>query len=159
MQILYSFILKMLDNFLSTAKTISINKEKYFLGALFNAVSTFFYLVAIVQLTKANSLHSIIAMCVATFIGTYLPGLMLKKSERDKLFIFDVTADTLERGKEFADIVRDNNIAIKTYSSYDSEMNKVLSCKIYSLTRSESKVINSLIPKEFKYHVYVPLTD
>lgn len=156
---LMAFVLKTLDNGLSTAKTIYINKERYVLGALLNAFSSFFYLVAIVELTKSNDMKSIVAMCVATFIGTYLPGLLIKKSEREKLWIFDVTADNLENGKEFADKVREKNIAIKTYISYDNEMNKVLSCKVYCLTRSESRLINNLIPKDFKYNVFVPLED
>lgn len=156
---LIAFILKILDNGLSTAKTIYINKERYVLGALLNAFSTFFYLVAIVQLTKDNSLESIIAMCVATFIGTYLPGVLIKKSERDKLWIFDITASSFEEGKEFADIIREHNIAIKSYSSYDKDMNKVLSCKIYCSTKTESRIVNKFIPNKFKYNVYVPLED
>lgn len=156
---LIAFILKILDNGLGTAKTIYINKERYALGAFLNSFSTFFYLVAIVQLTKNNDMKSIIAMCVATFVGTYLPGLLIKKSERDKLWIFDVTANTLDRGKEFADIIRDNNIAIKTYTSYDTEMNKVLSCKIYCTSKNESRIVNSTIPQDFKYNVYVPMSD
>lgn len=159
MSALIAFILKTLDNGLATAKTIYINKEKYVLGALLNAFSTFFYLVAIVQLTKNNSMSSIIAMCVATFIGTYLPGVIIKRSERDRIYIFDVTASTLEDGKRFADTIRNNNIAITTYSSYDSKMNKVLSCKIYCTTRYESRVVNNTIPQDFKYNVYVPLAN
>lgn len=156
---LIAFILKILDNGLSTAKTIYISKEKYVLGALLNAFSTYFYLIAIVELTKSNSIESIIAMCVATFIGTLLPGLLINKSEREKLWIFDITADNLSNGKVFADKVREHNIAIKTYSSYDSEMNKVLSCKIYCTTKDDSRLINKLIPKDFKYHIYIPLEE
>lgn len=156
---LIAFVLKILDNGLSTAKTIYINKERYALGALLSSFSTFFYLVAIVQLTKDNSLKSIIAMCVATYVGTYLPGLLIKKSERDKLWIFDITANSFDEGKEFADKIREHNIAIKSYSSYDSDMNKVLSCKIYCSTKTESRIVNKFIPNKFKYNVYVPLED
>lgn len=159
MEILLSFIFKTLDISLGTVKTIYINKEKYIVGAFFNSFSTFFYLIAIVQLTKSNDMYSIIAMCIATFIGTYLPGLLVKKSERDKLFIFDITADSLNSGKEFADKVRHHNIAIKTYSSYDSDMNKVLSCKVYCSIKEESRLVNKIIPANFKYNVYVPLED
>lgn len=157
MDILISFILKSIDNGLSTAKTIYINKEKYFIASLLSGLSTFFYLSAIVQLTKSNNIYSIIAMCIATFIGTLIPGIMVKKSERDKLFIFDITSDSLESGKRFADAVRNNNIAIKTYKSYDNKMNKTLSCKIYCTTKEESKIVNDLIEPNFKYNIYVPL--
>ena len=157
MQILISFILKAVDNGLSTAKTIYINKEKYFIASLLNGMATFFYLVAIVQLTKTNSIANIIAMCVATFIGTLLPGIMVRKSERDKLYIFDITSDSLESGKKFADEVRKHNVAIKTYKSYDNNMNKILSCKVYCTTKEETKIVNSLIQPNFKYNIYVPL--
>lgn len=159
LEIIVAFVLKTLDNCFSTFKTILLQKEKYSLGALFNAIGTFFYLVAVVQVAKSDNFYSIVAMCIATFVGTYLPGLLVKKSERDKLYIFDITADTLMNGKKFADAVRKENIAIKTFKSYDSEMNKVLTCKVYCSTKDESKRITEVIPKTFKYHVYVPITD
>lgn len=157
MEILISFILKAIDNGLSTAKTIFINKEKYFIASLLNGFATFFYLFAIVQLTKSNNIWNIIAMCLATFIGTLLPGLLMKKTSRDKLYILDITSDTLTSGKKFADKVRHNNIAIKTHKSYDNEMNKVLSCTVYCTTKEETKIVNSLIKPNFRYNVYVPL--
>lgn len=157
--IIQAFVLKLIDNGLATIKTIYLHKEKYFLGAVFNSLSTFFYLIAIVQIAKSNDIFSIIAMCLATFLGTYFPGIIIKKSERNKLFIFDVTADNLESGKEFADKIRDKNIAIKSYITYNEDLEKVLSCKIYSNNRDESKTINKLIPQNFKYNVYVPLNN
>lgn len=159
MQIIYVFILKIIDNGLSTAKTIYLHKEKFFLGAMLNAIATFFYLIAIVQITKDNSLSSIISMCIATFIGTYIPGILIKKSERDKLYIYDITTNNFNDGIKFADDIRDMNIAIKTYTSYDSYMNKVLSCKVYSMSKDESKIINKYIPKSFKYHIYASIND
>ena len=151
------FVLKLIDNALSTLKTVYMHKEKFFLSGVFNAFSTFFYLIAIVEIAKSNNIFSIVSMCVGTFVGTYLPGIVVKKSEGDKLFIFDITADELDAGKDFADKLRDNNIAIKTYISYDSDMKKVLSCKTYCNTRNESKIVSSLIPKSFNHNVYVPL--
>lgn len=156
-EILSSFFLKAVDNGLSTFKTIYLQKEDYIKGGLYNALSTFFYLVGVVQITKSNSIFNIIAMCIATFLGTYLPGLFLKRSERDKLYIFDVTADNLNLGKDFADAIREENIAIKTFSSYDTYMNKVLTCKVYCTTKDESRIVNKLMPKTFKYNIYSPL--
>ena len=156
-QLIQVFALKLADNALATIKTIYLQKERYVLGGIFNALSTFFYLVAVVQIAKSNDLLSIAAMCVATFLGTFLPGIAIKKSERDKLYIYEVTADTMKNGMRFADRIRKKNIAIKTYISYDSEMNKVLSCKVYCTTRKESKTIKGMIPKGFKYHAYVPI--
>lgn len=156
--ILMAFTLKLIDNALSTAKTIYLHKEKYTLGAALNSASTFFYLVTIVQVVKSNDMFSIIAMCIATFIGTLLPGLIMKKSERDKLFIYDITASDLDEGKEFADLIRNNNIAIKTYISYDCDVAKVLSCKVFCPTKNESKIVDQFLEDTgFKYNKYAPL--
>lgn len=159
MEILIAFVLKTLDNALSTAKTIYISKEKYFLGSLFNAFACFFYLIAIVQMTKDSSFKSILAMCVATFVGSFIPGILFKKSERDKLYIFDITSHTLEAGIAFADKIRQHDLAIKTFKSYDSRMNETLSCKIYCATKEESKLVNQMIDKKFKYHIYIPIEE
>ena len=157
--IIQAFFLKLIDNGLGTLKTIYIQKEKYTLSALFNAASTFFYLIAIVQVAKSNDIFSIIAMCVATFLGTLIPGLLIKKSERDKLYIYEITASDLEMGKIFADELRDTNIAIHSHTTYDEDMNKVLICKVYCSTKKESRIVDMLIPDEFRYHIYVPVSN
>lgn len=157
--VLQAFFLKLVDNGLGTLKTIFIQKEKYMLGALFNALSAFFYLIAIVQVAKSNDMFSIIAMCIATFLGTLIPGILVKKSERDKLYIYEITTTNLEEGKIFADDVRDTNIAIRSYTSYDEDMNKVLICKVYCSTKEESRILDTLIPYSFRYHVYVPVAS
>lgn len=157
--IIIAFVLKLLDNSLGTAKTIFLAKEKYFLGSLFNAVGTFFYLIAIVSVAKTSNIASIFAMCVATFLGTLIPSFIIKKSEPEKLFVFDITADNLENGKKFADSLRKKNIPVRTYFTYDKKMNKTLACNVYCSTKEESKIVESLIQPGFKWNLYVPLEN
>ena len=158
-EIIMVFMLKLIDNALATVKTIYIQKEKYLISAIFNALSTFFYLVAIVQVSKSSNLSGIIAMCLATFIGTYLPGIIIKKSEGDKLFIFDITSDNLELGRAFADNVRTLGIPIKTYSTYNNNMEKILTCKIYCATKEDSQKILDIMPTTFDYYINLPLKN
>ena len=155
-EIVLVFLLKLIDNALATVKAIYIQKEKYMVSAIFNALSTFFYLVAIVQISKSSNLLSIVSMCLATFIGTYLPGIIIKKSEGDRLFIFDVTANDLEKGKQFADKIRELKIPIKTYSSYNSNMNKVLTCKVFCATKDDSQIVLDIMPETFEYYIHLP---
>ena len=156
-----AFGLKMADNALGTVKTLYLSKGKFFGASIFASMSTLFYLLAIVRIANSNDMASILAMCAATFLGTLMPCYLIKKSEREKLYIFDVTADTLDNGKQFADIVRDNNIAVNTSVVYDKNMKKTLLCKIYCATKEQSKMINDLLKNknEFKYNVYVPIED
>lgn len=156
-----AFGLKMADNALSTVKTLYLSKGKFFGASLFASMSTLFYLLAIVRIANSNDMASIIAMCAATFVGTLMPCYLLKKSERDKLYIFDITSDTMDNGKRFADEIRDSNIAVNTSVVYDKNMKKTLLCKVYCATKEQSKMVNDLLKNkdEFKYNVYVPIED
>ena len=160
-EILIAFSLKMGDNALGTVKTIYIAKGKYVRAALFNSLSTLFYLMAVVRIAKSNDFYSMIAMCVATFIGTLIPCFVIQKAERDKLYIFDITSDTLSSGMVFADILRDKNIAINTTSVYNREMEKTLLIKVYCASKEESRVVTDLLNynEKFKYNIYVPLDE
>ena len=159
LDIAIAFGLKICDNALSTVKTIFLSKEKYVSAYLFASFSTLFYLLAIVRIANSNDPYSMAAMCVATFIGTLIPCFIVKKTEREKLYIFDVTSDTLENGKEFADALRKNNIAVNSNIVYNREMVKTLQCNIYCKTKEQSKVVNDLLKdkEDFKYNVCVPI--
>lgn len=149
------FIFRLLDNGLSIAKTIYLQRERYLLSSLLNAGSTFFYLVVMVNVINDNSPASILVMCFATFLGTLLPAKIVDKIEKDKLFVYEITTDTFDKGIEFADLVRNNNIPVKTMIAYDSDLQKVLHCKVYCQSKAESVMIKDILPEEFKYHAYV----
>lgn len=157
MEILIVFLLKLIDNTLGTMKNIFLNKEKFFWSSLLAALSTTIYMIAVVRIAKSDGIISIMAIFVATFIGTLVPGLVVKKSEKDKLYIFDITADNMDSGKEFADTLRSANIATKTSVVYNKMMKKTLSIKAYCANREESKMVNEFIYPDFKYNVYAPI--
>lgn len=157
MEILIVFLLKLLDNTLGTMKNICLTREKFFFSSLLAALSTTIYMIALVKMAKSDGLLSIMAICAATFIGTLVPGLVFKKSEKERLYIFDITADNMHSGKEFADILRSANIATKTSIVYDKMMIKTLSIKAYCANREESKIVNEAINPAFKYNVYAPM--
>ncbi|AKN31907.1 hypothetical protein Ccar_13975 [Clostridium carboxidivorans P7] len=158
MEILIVFLLKLLGNTLCTMKNICLTREKFFFSSLLAALSTTVYMIAVVRMAKSDGILSIVAICTATFIGTLIPRLVVKKSEKEKLYIFDITADNINNGKEFADILRSVNIPTKTSVVYDTMMIKTLSIKAYCANKKESKMVNKVIYPDFKYNVYVPMS-
>lgn len=157
MEILIVFILKLIDNTLNTMKNIFLIKEKFLVSSLFAALSTAVYMVMVMKMAKTDGLISIIAIFAATFIGTLIPGVAVKKTEKDKLFIYDITADNINNGKQFADILREANIATKTSIAYNNEMAKTLSIQAYCSNRNESRLVDENIHSTFKYNVYAPM--
>ena len=156
LNIFLQFIFKLLDNALGTVKTICINKDKHLFAALAASASNFFYLTTTKAMVKDDSDILVYVLCVAVFLGVYLPGTIFKKARPDSLYIFSITADTLENGINFADKIRSLNIAIKTYSVYDSNMQKTLNCEIYCKTKEESTLVEKNILPHFKYNIQIP---
>lgn len=156
MMYLLVFILKLLDGVFSTLKNIFLIKNKYFLSALVSTIGTFFYLTMVVELAKTTGIMATLVVCLANFIGTYIPSISMEKLEKDKLYIYSITSTTLEEGKAFADLVRKNNLAITTDGRRNENMEKVLFCEVYCKTREASKLLESLLPKAFKYNIQVP---
>lgn len=157
MDIFITFILKLLDQAINTSKSIYIAKEKYLLGSVLNAASNFFYFIVIVRVAQSDDMMTILAICIATFIGTYMSGKLIRKREGDRLYIYRITANNLENGKQFADTIREKNIAIHTTIVYDNNHHKTLFCEVYCTSKQESKVVDGIIPIGFKYHVTNPL--
>ena len=154
-KMLVTFLCKIMDNALSTLKNIFLHKGKYFESSLFSAAGTFFYMVAIVNAVKDNSLWSIVAMCVATFLGSYLPAKMVERMEKDQLYVYDITANTFEEGLELIDSIKDLNIPFKSYTTYNDKLDKVIAIKVFCGTKTESLMIKEIIDENYKYHAYI----
>lgn len=154
MELLILFILKLLDNFLSTLKNLLLIKNKNLLSSLANSISQFFYLIMMVRISKNSSTLGVIVICAATFIGTYLPQLIFDKASKDKVFVYDIIPKDKESGKILADKLRENNnIAIMTYTSFNENKEKILCIKAFSQTKQESILLEQLIPNTCKYHI------
>lgn len=148
------FVLKLLDCTFNTIKTVYMYKNKYMLSAVFNTVSNIFYLIAIVQIARAtDGMYGIIAVALATFLGTWAPAAFLKKIEPDKLYVYEITSTTMEDGKEYADFLMDNNIPVKTNKTY-AKRNKALTIKVFSESKANSTFIEDTIPDGFKCFRY-----
>lgn len=152
---LITFLCKIADNALSTLKSIYLHKAKYFESSLFSAISTFFYMTAIVNTIKDSSFGSIIALCVATFLGSYIPAKFVERAEKDKLFVYEITTNTFNEGLELIDEIKDMNIPFKSSTIYNNELEKVMELKIFCSTKVESTMIKDIISNDYKYHAYV----
>lgn len=149
-----TFVAKMADNALSTLKNMCLHKGKYFASSMFNAASTFFYMTAIVNTIKDNSFGSIVALCIATFLGSYLPAKFVEKIEKDKLFVYEITTNSFEQGLDLIDEIKDMNIPFKSSTIYNNDSEKVIELKIFCSTKIESTMIKNVI-NNYKYHAYI----
>lgn len=122
-------------------------KDKGLASSIVNGVATMAYMLILVDFKTA------LLVSLATSIGSYFSFRMVKKYEKDQVWIFDIAPDSNEKGKEFADTIRDNNIPIMTYIGFNKDKEKVVCSKIYSHSKEHSKLIENIIPDDFVYSV------
>lgn len=139
------FLLKLLDGTLKTIKQKALIHNYDFAASLLNALSFITYMLIINKIINQNDVMSIIVTAVAVFISTYVPSKLFSKIQKDKVFMFEILPYENEEGKKIADLLRDNNIAIRTYKGYNDNKELVLCCKAYAETKKESTVIVDLI--------------
>ena len=151
-----TFILKFMDCALSTVKNVFLIKEKYLLSSVCNSVSAILFIfVADIMANSEGGDKWLIAVAVflANFVGSYLPPKFLDKIESDRLFIYVVTADSLESGMTYSDTLKKFNIPVSTTVVYDSDTEKTLEVRAFSQTKHQSTIITSYMNDKFKYHV------
>lgn len=79
--------------------------------------------------------------------------MILNYLSKDKLFVYDVVSKDIISGKAFADKMRSYNLEVNTTICFNSELKKVVSCKVYSKSKHNSELIEKNIPGSFSYSV------
>ena len=111
------FVMKFMDCALSTMKTVFLCKNKFFISSVLNSLAAaLFIFVANSMAMAPEDQKNWIALTVffANLIGGYFPPKFLDRFEADKLFVYIITAENFDEGKNFADKLRELNIPVST---------------------------------------------
>ena len=91
----------------------------------------------------------IIVGLLGTFFLAYL--------DKDKLFLYEVTSQDLETGMAFAQKLRGYNLQVNTNICFNSQQEKIAAIRVYSKSKTTSKLIEDNIPADFNYNIITPL--
>lgn len=146
--LIWLFIMKLLDTAINALKNVFMIKGKHFLSALSNAVSYLFYILLMKQLMTNTSTLSIAVTLLAVFLGQYLAQFLADKFEKDRVWKISITTESQEKGKLLADKMREKNIPVQTYICYNDKLEQVLGVNAFAETRSQSSIIQDLLESE-----------
>lgn len=153
LELLLLFILKVIDCCFTTFKTLLLIRNKDFSSSLCMAISQFFYLTILVKIAKNDTTLGILVVCLGAFIGSYIPKFIIRKTDKDKTWIYEILTQSTKQSQEIADILRNNNLEVFTTKGYNFDVDKILTIKAFSNNKQESILIESLIPKDVSFHV------
>ena len=148
------FLAKVLDNALSTTKTILIQRSRWLLAGIAVVLSDFIYFWLTKRIVSGDNNWAILIVSLAGGVGCALACLFSEKLSKDRTYVNVIMSDNLEAMQYFRDFLAAHhitNVAADTYTLDWSK--KTISITAYPETKEQSRLITEYIehsPLKFK---------
>ena len=148
------FLAKVLDNALSTTKTILIQRSRWLLAGIAVVLSDFIYFWLTKRIVAAESDLAILIVALAGGVGCALACLVSEKMSKDRTYVNVIMSDNLEAMRDFRDFLAKHHITNVAADTYTLDWNtKTISITAYAETKAENNIISEYIensPLKFK---------
>lgn len=149
MQSLYHYLtlsaVKIIDNIISTEKTLLTQKNKALAASILVAISQFLFYILVAEVVEDNNITSMIVVSVASGIGSYIAFYINNKFSKETVYINIVTSNNKEKMKAFGDHMRSEGIKVVTMPTYGDDIEKTLTALVFANTRNQSKLIDKYV--------------
>lgn len=140
------FIIKVLDNILSTSKTLLVQKNKSFLAALSVIVSQIIF-YKLINVASDGSNLTIYVIAIASGVGTHFAIWISNKFSKDRMYVNIIMCDNKEEMMELRDYLKNNKITNLTTDGYTKKWTKTLAITAYTETKEQSKLLDKYLEK------------
>ena len=148
------FLAKVLDNALSTTKTIMIQRSRWILAGIAVLLSDFIYYWITKRVVSADGDLAMLIVSVAGGIGCSLACLISERLSKDRTYVNVIMSDNLEAMKALRDFLAEHHITNVAADTYTLDWNtKTITITAYPETKAESRLITGYIedsPLKFK---------
>ena len=145
---------KVMDNALSTTKTILIQRSRWLLAGIAVVVSDFIYFWITKRVVSADNYTTMLVVALAGGVGCALACLLSDALSKDRTYVNVIMSDDLNAMKELRDYLAEHHITNVASDSYTLDWNrKTITITAYAETKAESRLINQFIsdsPLKFK---------
>lgn len=138
-------LIKVLDNIVSTAKSIATYKGQKILSSILIAISQLLFYLVIDQVVNDGSMLVIVIVAISSGIGNYIAFLINDKLERDDKWSVILTCSCIDDVKELCHYLRKNGIKYTASDGYDRECRKTINVMAFSKTKEESRLIDEYL--------------
>jgi hypothetical protein len=142
--------LKIADNFITTSKAILVHKNQAIAASLLIVVSQFLFYFVTSEVISENNPFIILAVSIASGIGSFIAFKIHDKLSRDKLYLNIITSKHEEDMRELCEFLRINHIKNIVTDSYRKDWTKSYVVQAFAVTRVESILIDQFLDGEEK---------
>ena len=141
-----TFLAKVIDNALSTTKTILIQRSRWLAAGIAVMASDFLYFWITKRVVFADGWLSMAAVALAGGVGCAVACIVSDKLSKDRTYVNIIMSDNLEAMKAFRDFLAEHHITNVASDSYTLDWNtKTITITAYADTKAESRLINEYI--------------
>ncbi len=142
------FFAKILDNALSTGKTILIQRNKGFLAGVSVMISSVVYFSVIKNVVNAENSIAMLVVSVASGLGCYIAVMITNRFSKDRTYVNVIMSDNKEAVQELRDFLAENHITNVAADSYTRDWSKkTITVTAYAETKEESRLITRYLEK------------
>lgn len=142
------FLAKVLDNTLSTAKTILVQRNRCLLAGVALGLSNFIYLSITKDIVTSDSTLALVIVSIASGVGCCLAVALSNRFSKDRTYVNVILSDDKEAMKEFRDFLAENHITNVATDSYTLDWSrKSISITAYAQTKAQSRLIDEYIER------------
>lgn len=145
MNLLFLFIVKVIDNILGTSKTILIQKNKGVLAALSVVISQIIFYKLIDAVGNSDSDLTMYVIAIASGVGTYLAVKLNDKFSKERTFVNVILSDNKEAMEDLREYLKEHKITNLATDAYTKDWNKTIAITAYAETKEESKLLDNYI--------------
>ena len=136
---------KILDNMIMTAKSITTYKGMKMISSILVAISQFMFIFVIDSVVEDGSTLSTIVVCICSGIGTYIAMQINDKMKRDSMYTNILTCTPTESIDNLCYYLLENKIKYIPIDSYNRKNERTKSVIVFAKTKYESTLIDVFI--------------
>lgn len=138
------FVIKVIDNIISTGKTILIQKNKAVIASLSVVISQIIFYKLINAASDGGEI-AIYVISVASGLGTFLALLISNKFSKERVFVNVIMNDDKEVMMELRDFLKEHKITNLATIGFTKDWQETLAVTAYAETKKQSKLIDDFI--------------
>ena len=145
MEFLILGLIKILDNIISTAKTITTYQNKKIMTSLLVIISQLMFYYLIASVVEKNDTITTLMVCICSGIGTYIAMLINDKTKRDITYTNILTCSRTESVEDLCDYLLEHKIKYIALDSYNRKKEDTLTVLAFAQTKYESSLTDQFL--------------
>lgn len=145
-------IIKVLDNIISTAKSIATYKEQKMLSSILVVVSQLIFYLVINQVINDNTTKAILIVAVSSGAGNYIAFIINNRFKKDTKWTFVITSSDIDDVQRLCNYLVEHKIKYIANDGYTRKGEHTINVLAFSKTKNESRLIEQYLKNsESKY--------